>query len=108
MSAEYQILNFLADTVDGKILEFPKKFYLRCGMIQQLGVQVVRNYTGTECIEAITVFLIYYNGQVLGSKCWNSKRDFMRYYQAVCQGDGLKNVCIDNRPLQINGCWIKI
>lgn len=104
MSDNYQILNFTADTIDGKILEFPQQFALRCGFIQQIGVQVVRNYTGTECIEAISVFLIYYNGQLLGSKCWGSKQSFFKYYRRVCQGGG--NICINNKPIFINGCKV--
>lgn len=106
MSNEYKTIKFTADTIDGKILEFPQQFYLRCSLIRPQQVQVVRNYTGTECIEAITVFLIYYNGQLLGSKCWKSFDSFMRFYRAKCQGFGLGNVCVNGKPLLMNGCRV--
>lgn len=108
MSDNYKTISFIADTIDGRILEFPKQFYLRCSFIRPQQVQVVRNYTGTECIEAITVFLIYYDGQLLGSKCWKSFDSFMRFYRAACQGQGTCNLLVNGNLLQLNGCNLTI
>jgi hypothetical protein len=108
MSSNYKTITFTADTIDGQILEFPEKFDLRCSLIQLIGAQTVRNYTGTECIEAMNVFVIYYCGQLLGSKCWKDSRSFFKWMKSRCENAGFRNVCIDTKPLLINGCVMQL
>lgn len=96
---------FLADTIDGRILEFPKLFYLDCSLVKPLGLQIVRQYSKTQCIVAKKVFQIYYAGQVFGSIQFVSVMQFVSYLDSVCV-----SVCapafvtINNCNLQRNGC----
>jgi hypothetical protein len=100
---------FIADTIDGKILEFPKPFYLQCDLVKPLGVDIIRQYTKTECILAKKVFLIYYAGQVFGSTQFTGVAQFVLYLNSVCQP-----VCapalitINGCLLQRNGCNVSI
>lgn len=96
---------FLADTIDGRILEFPKLFYLDCSLVKPLGLQIVRQYSKTQCIVAKKVFQIYYAGQVFGSTQFTSVMQFVAYLDSVCV-----SVCapalvtINNCNLERNGC----
>ena len=105
MSDVYRTFSFTADTIDGKIQQFPKQFYLRCGQVTPIGAQTVRQYTGTECIQAMNVFVIYYNGQLLGSKCFRDVLQFLQYFKSVCEYNYfLLNGCY----MTINGCQVSI
>lgn len=96
---------FLADTVDGKILEFPKIFYLRCDLVQPLGCDIIRQYTKTECIVAKKVFLVYYGGQVFGSTQFTGVAQFVLYVNNSCRVFCTPAlVTINNCLLQRNGC----
>lgn len=90
---------FLADTINGKILEFPKTFYLQCELVKPLGVDIIRQYNKTECIVAKKVFLIYYAGDVFGSTQFTGVFQFVQY---------LNNTCRDKCHLLINGCYATI
>lgn len=92
---------FLADTIDGKILEFPKVFYLRCEWAKPLGVDIIRQYNKTECIVAKKVFLIYYAGQVFGSVQFTGVIQFIQYMNNSCR------VFCTPPILQINGCLLQ-
>lgn len=105
----YKTFIFLADTVDGKILEFPKVFSLRCDLVKPLGCDIVRQYTKTECIVAKKVFLIYYAGQVFGSTQFTGVFQFTQYMNNAC-----KIVCApaivtrNNCLVQRYGCNVTI
>lgn len=96
------IFKFTAHTIDGKIQEFPQQFQLHCGLVNPIGVQVVREYNGNECIVAMKVFLIMYGGQLLGNKCYESFTGFMQELKAVCYGMG--NLQVNGCNLRLNGC----
>lgn len=96
------IFKFTADTIDGKIQEFPQQFQLHCGKIKPIGLQTVRDYNGNECIQAMNVFLIYYEGQLFGNKCYTSFAGFMQELKAVCYGFG--NLQVNGCNFQVNGC----
>lgn len=92
---------FTADTIDGKIQQFPQQFYLHCDKVKPIGESIVREYNGNECIVAMKVFLILYNGQLLGNKCHRSFEGFMNFLRSKCYTDYmLVNDCI----LTMNGC----
>ena len=100
---------FLADTIDGRILEFPKLFYLECDLVKPLGLQIIRQYSKTQCIVAKKVFQIYYAGQVFGSTQFTSVMQFVQYLNSVCV-----TFCtpayftINNCLFEINGCDVTI
>lgn len=96
---------FIADTIDGRILEFPKLFYLECDLVKPLGLQIVRQYTKTQCILAKKVFQIYYAGQVLGSIQFTGVMQFVNYLNSVCIAFCTPAiVTINNCNLERNGC----
>lgn len=94
----YKTFIFLADTVDGKILEFPEVFHLKCDLVKPLGVDIIRQYSKTECIVAKKVFLIYYAGQVFGSTQFTNVGQFVMYLNNVCR------IFCTPPFVQINGC----
>lgn len=100
---------FLADTVDGKILEFPKVYNLRCEWAKPLGVDIIRQYTKTECIIAKKVFLIYYAGQVFGSTQFTGVAQFVLYMNNACRVFCTPAiVTINNCLLQRYGCNVTV
>lgn len=100
---------FLADTVDGKILAFPKAYYLRCELTQPLGVDIIRQFNKTECIVAKKVFLIYYAGQTFGSTQFTGVAQFVQYMNNACRVFCVPPlVQINNCLLQWNGCNVTI
>lgn len=105
----YTTFPFLADTIDGKILEFPKLFYLECDLVKPLGLQIIRQYTKTECIKAKKVFQIYYNGQVFGSTQFTSVMQFVNYLNSVCvQFCTPALLMVNNCNLEVDGCNLTI
>ena len=94
----YKTFTFLADTVDGKILEFPNAYTLRCELVKPLGVDIIRQYSKTECIVAKKVFLIYYAGQTFGSTQFTGVLQFVQYLNNAC-----KIFCAPPF-VQVNGC----
>lgn len=93
------IFKFTADTIDGKIQDHPKQFQLHCDLVKPIGIQVVRDYNGSECIQAMKVFLIMYGGQLLGNKCYGSFESFFQELKSVCYGIG---------AIQVNDCYLKV
>ncbi len=71
--------SLVADTVDGKIKEFPQTFYLDCDKMKPIGTEKVRNYNGNECIQVMEVFLVYYEGQLFGTRAYKSMDEFGLY-----------------------------
>lgn len=100
---------FLADTVNGKILEFPKTFYFRCDLVKPLGVDIIRQYTKTECIVAKKVFLLYYAGDTFGSTQFTGVAQFVQYLNNACAYFCTPALIqINNCLLQRNGCNVSI
>lgn len=105
----FKTFPFIADTIDGKILEFPKLFYLQCEWVKPLGLQIVRQYSKTQCIVAKKVFQIYYQGQVFGSSQFSSVMQFDQYLNNVCRYFCTPAyVTINKCNLQRNGCNVTI
>ncbi len=75
---------FTYDTLDQKILKSPVTGWFDCSLVDPQGCFVVREYDGNECIVAMRVFLIYYQGHVYGSKQFFSLDDFINYVNANC------------------------
>ena len=97
---------FIADTVDQKILEFPKEYYLNCGEAKPIGYQTVRNYDNNECIVARNVFLIMYRGQLLGSTAFRTTDDFINYQNSNCYQRGTCLLTINGCYALVNGCGL--
>lgn len=109
MSDVFQTFKFTADTIDGKIQEFPQTFDLRCVRVKPLGVDIVRQYNKTQCIVAKKVFLIYYEGQVFGSTQFSSVVQFVQYVNNSCRSFCVPAyLTIDNCYLDLNGCHVRL
>lgn len=84
----FSTFQFIADTIDGKILQFPETMQLRCDLVVPLYQSIVRQFDGNECIVARKVYLIYYEGQVFGTRQFATMDQFVNYRNANC---GLEN-----------------
>jgi hypothetical protein len=105
----FNTFTFIADTVDGKILEFPIPYTLRCELVKPLGVDILRKYNKTECIVAKKVFLIYYAGQTFGSTQFTGVVQFVNFLNNACRVFCTPPfVQINNCLLQWNGCNVTI
>lgn len=94
---------FVADTLNGEILEFPATLSFNCSDVEIIGTSIVRNYTITDCIEAKIVFLIKQGGNVFGSSQFKSKTEFQQYLNSAC------SCCPPSHCwLLINGCYLRI
>ena len=104
----YKTFTFIADTIDGKIQEFPVAFDLRCEWAKPLGCDIVKQFNKNQCIVAKKVFLIYYAGQVFGSTQFTSVAQFVMYMNNSC-----RIFCtpafftIDNCKLSLYGCDVQ-
>lgn len=101
----YKTFKFIADTIDGQIQQSPKLFYLRCDEVKPIGNSVVRQFDGNECINAMKVYLVYYRGQLLGSKGYQTAEHFFNFMQSECKECG---VTINGCLITINGCFTTI
>lgn len=94
-------LEFVATTIDGRILEFPQRLYFKCDLVIPLYQQVVRQYDGNECINAIRVYMVSYGGHLYGTKDFTNMVDFLSYRNTSCK----TKFCCD---LIFNGCYVTI
>lgn len=92
--------SFVADTIDGKIEEFPRTFFLDCDKMRPIGTSDVRNYNGNECIQVMKVFLVYYEGQLFGTRAYKSMDAFVQARKDIC----FKVSC----NFLVNGCYMLI
>lgn len=95
---------FTANTIDGKILEFPQIFYLRCNLVTPLGCDIVRQYNGNECIVARKVFQVMYQGQLLGSSQFKDLSSFLLYRNNQCNPVANCDIIYNGCNLVYNGC----
>jgi hypothetical protein len=98
---------FIATTIDGQILEFPQEFYLRCDLVKPLGPTIVRQFNNEECIVARKVFLVYYQGQNLGSPDYKTMDDFIKSLNAACVKKEECKILHNGCVLEYNNCPIK-
>ena len=82
--AGFSTFQFTASTINGAILQFPQLFYLRCNLVIPIKRDIVRQFDGNECIVARKVFLVMYQGQLLGSTDFCSMDEFLNYRNASC------------------------
>jgi hypothetical protein len=87
---------FVADTIDGKIKDFPPSFWLECDEMKYIGFQDVRNYNGNECIQVMRVLVVYYQGQLLGTRRYKTQEEFNQERKGICY----KVYC----EFLVNGC----
>lgn len=92
---------FLADTINGAIQEFPALFYFPCDQVTPLGIQIVRDFDEDLCIIAKRVYVIRYGQDLFGSSKLNNLSDFLQLQSAGC-GVCACTVC----PALINGCFV--
>lgn len=97
---------FTADTIDGVIQQSPQLFYLNCNKVKPIGASVVRTFNGNECIQSMKVFLVLYDGKLLGNKCHTTFTEFIDFLKAVCYSDYLLlngvNLELDGAELILN------
>lgn len=91
---------FTADTINGVIQITPQQYHLQCKKVVPIGESIVRTFDGNECIQAMKVFLVLYDGKLLGNKCHTTMTEFGQFLKAVCYTDYL---LIDNVNLELNG-----
>lgn len=104
----FKTFKFYANTIDGRIQRQPKVFNIECQDVKPIGRQVVRNYNGNECIEAIDVFLVWSRGQLLGSTAFTTLDEFLTYRNASCQSIcTLPLFTVNNCLTQLAGCNIQ-
>lgn len=93
-------IKIIAETVNGTIKPFPIEVFVTCGQLKPIGIEVVRNYDGNECILAKRVYLVYHNGDVLGTTQFKTLDEFLSYQKEVCVPDS--NYC----DFYIDGCQV--
>lgn len=93
-------LQLIIETINGRITNSPETLYAQCGQIKPLGIEVVRNFDGNECIVAKRVYLVYYNGDVLGTTQFKTLDEFLSYQKEACVPDS--NYC----DFYIDGCQV--
>lgn len=98
---EYRTFKFTAHTVDGKILEFPYPFWMRCDLVKPLYQDIVRAYDKNECIVARKVYLVWYAGHLYGTEDFTNMPDFVEYVRTHCQ---VRVCCF----AMLGGCFITI
>lgn len=86
-------------TINGRILEFTQQIDFRCNLAMPIGLQVVRQFDGNECIKARKVFLIEYDGQLFGTLQFKTLEDFLNYRNNNCRP-------IPDCRITYNGCYI--
>lgn len=104
----FSTFQFIADTIDGKILQFPETMQLRCDLVVPLYQSIVRQFDGNECIVARKVYLIYYEGQVFGTREFATMDEFVNYRNANCiiaESPGC-NITYSGCQVTFDGCIV--
>lgn len=105
---EYKTFKFTAHTIDGKILEFPYSFWMRCDLVTPLYQGIVRAYDKNECIVARKVYLVSYGGHLYGTEDFTNMEDFVEYQQTNCLVKDICYLLFFGCPVTINDCLIEI
>lgn len=98
--ADFSTFLFTANTLDGKILEFPLPVNMRCDLVVPLYQDIVRDYDKDFCIVARKVYLVSYGGHVYGTLDFTTMQQFVDYRNVSC---GLQQGCCF---ITFNGCYI--
>lgn len=83
--ADFNTFEFVANTLDGRILEFPLPVQMRCDMVIPLYEDIVKAYDKSECIVARKVYLVSYGGHLYGTFDFSSMEDFVNYWDSNCR-----------------------
>ncbi len=79
----------------------------KCGDVKPLGEEIVRNFDANECILAKKVYLLYVNGEVLGTTQFRNLDEFLAYQQSSCVKCGSCDILIDGCYMYIDGCLVE-
>jgi len=90
-----------AKTINGDILEAPKKVFLNCLHTRPIGFDVIRQYDANECINAAKVLIISSEGNLFGTQDFDTIESYINYQNNSCVK---KEDCF----LAINGCYALI
>lgn len=105
--AVFSTIKFHANTVDGDIMNAPVSFDLQCKLVRPIGSTIIRQFNNNECIRAIRVFLIYYEGQNLGTTQFKTMDEFIKYLNNTCNPVKDCGLIYLGCPLTVNGCQLK-
>lgn len=105
---EYRTFKFTAHTIDGKLLEFPSTFWMRCDLVTPLYRDIVRAYDKNECIVARKVYLVSYGGHLYGTEDFTNMPDFVDYVRANCNVRSCCFAIYNNCFVTINGKRVTI
>jgi hypothetical protein len=104
---DFSTFQFVAHTINGKILEFPETYQLRCDLVIPLWQDVVKDYDKDGCIVSRRVYLISYDGNNLGTLDFTTMEEFVAYRNANCGINDIGcNVAFYGCPVTYNGCQI--
>lgn len=98
MAKDFSIFQFTANTLDGKILEFPLSINMRCDLVIPLHQDIVKDYDKDECIVARKVYLVSYGGHTYGSFDFTTLEEFVEYRNSSC----MEECCY----VTIGGCYV--
>jgi hypothetical protein len=76
---------FTANTLDGRILEFPKVVNMLCDKVIPLYQDIVKAYDKDECIVAREVYLVNYGGHLYGTTDFTTMDEFVSYRNSNCR-----------------------
>jgi len=103
--ANFNTFEFVANTLDGKILEFPLPVQMRCDLVIPLYQDIVKAYDKSECIVARKVYLVSYVGHLYGTFDFTTLEEFVEYRDSKCVCRLSYNGCIitfNGRPIFLN------
>lgn len=82
--AGFSTFRFTANTLDGRILEFPLTVDMRCDLVIPLYQDIVKEYDKDECIVARKVYLVSYGGHLYGTFDFTTMEEFIEYRNRNC------------------------
>lgn len=85
MAKKKRTFEFYADVVDGKILSTPQEFTLYCERTRPLGLDVVRQFNGNECILAKRAFFVWCDNHLFGNSSFTTFAQYNQFQNAACR-----------------------
>lgn len=74
----------IINALNGQILRTPREQWFDCDLVVPLGLQVIRQYDGNECINAKKVYLLAYQGMTFGTDVFSTMDGYVEYRNANC------------------------
>ncbi len=103
----FRTFPFTATTIDGDIKEFPVLFNLRCDLVVPIGRTIIRQFNGEQCIVARKVFLVYYDGQNLGTDQFKTLDEFLLWRNNNCTSSRECNLLYNGCSINYGNCFVK-